>query len=198
MSAWAGRVLALAALLLMVGCQPKGTPGASDAGAPLTTMPAPAATAIEFRSPEHGYRLTYPADWEPSRREEYVLNLVPRVGATGDAPVALQAISVDVPKLPPHIPGFIPLGLVVNGYIDDLKKQYADAKVESSVATKLAGSNARRVRSRWTSDGEHVEDAVLTAHRDRVYIFRLTANARDYARARDTFETVLQLVRWDN
>jgi hypothetical protein len=32
------------------------------------------------------------------------------------------SISLDVPKLPPHIPGLIPIGSVRNGYLDDLKK----------------------------------------------------------------------------
>ena len=190
------------ATLAFFGCRPDAHPPVTQdapTNAPLSTAPAHTtgtAAGVEFASPEHGYRLTRPADWSPVPSPNYVLQLVPPAAAAQDArPVV--GISVDVPDLPPHVPGFIPLGLVVNGYVGDLKEQYADVKVEESNATRLAGANARRVRSRWTSGGrEFVEDAVLTVHGDRVYIFRLTAHAADYPASTPTFEALLQSVGW--
>jgi len=109
----------------------------------------------------------------------------------------VRGISVDIPDLPPHIPGLIPLGLVVNGYVDDLREQYAEVTVEARAPTKLAGANARRVKSRWRAGSRaYAEDAVLAVHGDRVYILRLTADAAEYPSQRPTFEDVLQSLQW--
>lgn len=189
-------------LLLPAGCRPKGPAGArADSTEPLPATTAPAEAGV-FASAQHGFRLTYPPEWEPVPSAEFVLSLQLRGAGGVDTNEAgttfAAAISVDVPKLPPHIPGWIPLGLVVNGYVDDLKERYADLRLEESAPTKLAGANARRVRSTWTIDGRpQVEDAVLTARGDRVYIFRLTADSRDYARALAVYESVLRSVTWE-
>ena len=184
-------------LVLAPGCRSGGAPEARNEFNPLATT-APSADVIEFVSDARGVRLAYPSDWVPAPSDDYVLLLVPANRAADDTTFATASMSLDVPKLPLHIPGLIPPGAVVNGYVDDLKTRFPDTKVVESVPTKLAGTNARRVRSTWTADGRPMtEDAVLAVHGDRVYILRLTADARDYARAVDAFDDVLASVRWD-
>ena len=187
---------AILLLVAIAGCARKPTTPPHASADTLATTTAPA--AVEVTSTPHGVRLSYPSDWEPVPSGEYVLKLVAANGPEADdTTFGTAAMSLDVPRLPPHIPGLIPLGLVVNGYLDDLKAQAPDSRVDDSSQTTLAGRPARRVRSTRTADGRpQVEDAVLTTHGDRVYILRLVADARDYARARDAFEAVLASVRW--
>ena len=151
-------------------------------------------SAIEFASKAHGIRLAYPADWKAAPSKDYVLLLVP-ADAKNDS--TGKSISLDVPKLPPHMPGMIPLGLVVNGYMDDLKKPHPGIAVEKPAAASVAGANARRVRSTWKSEAQsRVEDAVLTVHGDRVYIFRADSEAAEAERMRQKLEGVLATVTW--
>ena len=182
-----------------MACQPRqpaelGEPG----GLPPATEPE--FRMIEFASPAHGIRLSYPAELKPADppQEEFILWLVPAVeGAERDEVV----VSVDVPKLPPHIPGLIPLGSVVRGYIDDLKKNHPDVMMEKPVDTKVGGTNARFVRSSWEEpDGTtRVEDAVLTVKGDRVYIFRGSQRVHDDSVeiARLVLGHVIASVRWE-
>jgi hypothetical protein len=91
----------------------------------------------------------------------------------------------------------IPLGSVVKGYIDDMKQQHADVHVESPVATKVAGNNARRVMSIWTTGGkEFSEDAVLTVRSDRVYIFRANADEPNRQHVTQALDELLNSVQW--
>ncbi len=157
-------ILVVATSCLFFGCRPKDMPP--------TTQPLSSAMR-EFASVEHGVRFGYPAGWSSTPTDAYVLQIV-----SGSS-----SISLDVPKLPVHVPGFIPLGMVVNGYVDDLKKKAPAVKVEAPVALKVAGANAKRVKS-------SVEDAVLTVHGDRVYIFRATPDASD------VLDDLLRSVQW--
>src|SRR5688500_10322690 len=100
-------------LALTTGCQPR------PSAAPASTRPL--AMSTEFNGP--GIRLSYPSGWSPVPSAELVLLLAP-------SPASKTVVSLDVPKLPPHIPGLIPLGAVVNGYVDDLKKQDPHVNVE--------------------------------------------------------------------
>ena len=171
-----------------VGCRPRQDPPAPSR-APLATAPAVGTFTGQ------GVRLNYPTQWTPVSSNDFVLRLVPADAARH---AAAPAVSLDVPKLPPHIPGFIPLGAVVNGYIDDMKKQHAGVHVEESTATKVAGANARRVRSTWQQAGRTLsEDAVLTVHGDRVYIFRANARAEEADAARTVLDGILDSVIWE-
>jgi hypothetical protein len=177
------RRLTLTLIILAAGCRPR------DPAPPAPTQPVAAATT-EFAS--HGVRFSYPADWSPVPDVDYVLRVAPRENA--DA----MSIALDVPRLPPHIPGFIPLGMVVNGYVDDLRKQQAAVEIDPPVDMKLGGANARRVRSRRTMNGKTlVEDAVLAVHGDRVYILRANSEAGTGPAARDALNAILASVAWD-
>jgi len=185
--------------MFMPGCRPKHGPpspgpesGLESPQPPATQTSAP--TTRPFAGP--GLQLAYSSEWQsaPSGDADYALMLVPRDGAGGSADVSL---SVDIPKLPPHIPGMIPLGSVVRGYIDDVKQQHPDVHVEQPVPAKLAGANARRVTSTWTAGGkEFSEQAVLTVRSDRVYIFRANADQPNRQRTTHALDELLNSVQW--
>jgi hypothetical protein len=185
-------------VMFMPGCRPKHappTPG-PDSGLQLPQQPATQTstpTTRPFAGP--GLQLAYSSDWQPtaSGDADYALMLVPRENVNGSD----VSLSVEIPKLPPHIPGMIPLGSVVKGYIDDVKKQHPGVHVEPPVATKLAGANARRVTSTWTDSGKGLsEEAVLTVRSDRVYIFRANADEPNRQRAAHALDELLGSVQW--
>ena len=86
--------------------------------------PTTLATRI-FDRPDLGVRLAWPGGWETRPSQDFVLMLVP-VGA----PTVGTRISLDVPKLPPHIPGLIPIGSVRSGYLDDLRKSVGELETK--------------------------------------------------------------------
>lgn len=144
-----------------------------------------------FQSKGMGVELTYPAGWVARSNPDYVLDVSP------DAAHDRVSISLDVPRLPPHIPGLIPLGSVVNGYLDDLKKQAPGVEIERPTDTTVAGARARRVRSSWESSGEmRIEIAVLTVNKDRVYIFRANAAESHERDVATVFDQMLESVKW--
>jgi hypothetical protein len=190
-------VLALAG----VGCQPghaaeadsRSSSSSSDDAAPSENAakksPAPAPEKTQFSGP--GVKLEYPGKWSRVDSKEYALLLAP----TGDA--AKQSVSLEIPKLPPHVPGMIPLGSVVKGYIDDMKKQHPGVKVETPANETVAKSAARRVKSTWDEKGQTlVEEAVLTVHGDHVYIFRDNGNKDHCDAASKSLGEVMSSVQW--
>ena len=70
--------------------------------------------AASYANERLGIALALPAGWTARASRDYVLELEP-AGALG---AGRREISVDVPDLPPHIPGLIPMGLVKNGYVE--------------------------------------------------------------------------------
>jgi hypothetical protein len=185
---------------LAAGCHPRQPTRPEDrSGEQPTTAPAPtAAPAVaEFQSREKKVRVSYPSDWKPRAAPDdgFILWLV---RSTSPAGTNAPAVSLEVPKLPAHIPGMIPLGSVVGGYVDDLKKQHPGLKVDPPVSTNVAGANARRVSSTWDEDGASLtEDAVLTVHGDRVYIFRANGRAGEMNDVRAVLQQVIDSVRWE-
>lgn len=148
-------------------------PATMPANAPTTPVFAasagPSTRPIEFVSTAKGVRLEYPQGWKPVPSSDYVLLLVPVVGsASGE-----RSISLDVPDLPLHVPGLIPMNSVVNGYLDDLKKHHPALRVDESTGYVMPGTHARRVRSTWIEHGRSfVEQAQIMVHGDGVYILR--------------------------
>jgi hypothetical protein len=170
------------------GCQKHGTgkdgvPDGLSPGGP-TTRP--------FSAP--GVTLSYPENWREVSSGDFALRLVPH-DAADDSDVS---VSVEIPKLPPHIPGLIPLGSVASGYVDDMKQQHAGVEIAPTAAAKVAGANARRVMSTWkAADGKALsEDAVLTVKGDRVFIFRANADEPNRERASTALDELLESVRW--
>src|ERR1700734_1764694 len=82
------------------------------------TQPTTAPNSQTFQDSGGLIRLQYPAEWKKKDDADYVLSLT-----NGS-----QLFTLDIPDLPVHVPGMIPLSLVVNGYIDDLKKSHPGIK----------------------------------------------------------------------
>jgi hypothetical protein len=120
------------------------------------------------------------------------------VRPAGRAGETLPAISLDVPELPFHIPGLIPMGAVRSGYLDDLRKQVGAITVEDLPAPDVGGAAARLVRSSWRpAPGQTVrETALLLVHGDRVYILRARADAATDDQTRTAFDGIVQSMRW--
>lgn len=160
-------------------------------------MPAadpPATKPTVFARPKLEIQLAYPPGWEARANKDYELFLKPaRSGGGGDT-----LMSLDVPELPFHVPGMIPIGSVRSGYLDDLKKQVGAMTTEDLPAPNLGASSARMVRSRWkTPSGEGVEEtALLMVHADRVYLLRERASDGHAEETRAAFDEVVRSVRW--
>ena len=153
-------------------------------------MPAtPTVTRVD--SERYGIHLDWPSDWSPRQSKDFVLELVPKEssGAT---------ISLDVPDLPPHLPGMIRMNLVANGLLDDLKKEQPSLQVVEQKDVQMPSASARRIATTWkTKDGtEYRQDALLMVHADRVYIIRGTSPAKDAQRVRDAFEKITSSLKW--
>ena len=139
---------------------------------------------------------TYPAAWTPHESKDYELLLT--AVKTAPAIELIPVITLDIPDLPPHFPGMIPIGLVKNGYIDDLKKEVGksglDTKEEPS---KVAGAQGRMLRSTWLGKDQKatVETAWVLVHADRVYILRARFYDED-RRTPEAFEEIVRSIRW--
>src|SRR2546430_2179663 len=86
-----------------------------QAGPPA--IAASGAGVAEYKSPSGQFALQYPSDWSSKSTKEYAL-LLEREPTSGSA-----RVTVEVPYIPPHLPGMMTMRLVVNGYVDDLKKR---------------------------------------------------------------------------
>src|SRR5438552_659890 len=98
--------------------KPQSAPGAA---ASSSTQPAtqavlrPATTRSAggtYANVKAGIRLDYPAAWAPRPSNDFELLLTPAREAVGE-----RSISLDIPDLPPHVPGMIPMALVKKGYL---------------------------------------------------------------------------------
>lgn len=174
-------------------------PSDADRAAPAatqpTTLPAPLAPpAITYENRDRGIRLEYPGDWQPAKSEDYVLKVV----HTGQGAGAGAEMTLDVPNLPPHVPGFIPLGMVEKGYLDDLRQNFPSLKVLQRSDYAVAGARGRLVRSTWTTAGgeERAEDALLMVHGDHVYILRLAGSPAAVEAQRPIFDETARSIRW--
>lgn len=164
-------------LLVIAGCQPQS----------VQTAKQPELSQGTFHNDELGVGLEVPKGWRTRPSEEYVLLVSPE-GKTD------PSISLDVPDLPAHVPGWIPLNLVKEGYLDDLKKQWPGAKVQEDTSARVPGAKARRVHV-LSGDGKKQEFAVLMVRDDRVYILRGTGPGDEEALGK-TFDEVLSSLRW--
>jgi hypothetical protein len=187
----ADAVLLIVLMALLVGCGSRTTvaPTASahqpaDAGATGSTV---------FSSKLLGVELTIPAGWISHPSVDYVLMLIyPPANEPPD-----RSISLDVPDLPVHFPGLIPIGMVKNGYIDDLRKKFPQLQIEQDPTAEIPQAQARLVRSTWQDNGRRChETALLMVHGDHVYILRANADAGTYGGTVAAFDAIAKSIRW--
>lgn len=186
------RAAAVLALMATVagGCR---RPAAATAATPVpsaTTQPAIVGGGT-FRSDPLSVELTYPAGWVAKKSPDFVWMAVPTTGSP-----AADALSLEVPSLPMHVPGMIPIGLVRNGYVDDLKKDKTSFATKDSTPT-IPSAKARLVQSTWTEQGQpKFETALLLVHGDRVYIVRANGLTADESRVAAAFDEVSRSLKW--
>jgi hypothetical protein len=115
-----------------------------------------------------------------------------------DAPAPAKfSLTLDVPKLPWHPYGMIPIGSVRNGYVDDQKKRMPDAKSTDQPNPTVADANQKRVKTTGHLNGASVvDDAALLVHADHVYILSLDCDEAAYPSAKTALDTALQTLHW--
>src|SRR5690349_20591796 len=116
-------VMGLAAAVAACACSHRSAPAPAAAApppAPASPVPTPSSAAARpagggtFDRPKLGIRLDWPVGWVARNDSgDYVL-VVGRPGVGEEGP-PWPAISLDVPSLPPHLPGMIPIGSVRSG-----------------------------------------------------------------------------------
>ena len=134
--------------------------------------------------------MQYPSNWKPKPSNDDVVLLV---SSASDG----RTISLDEPSLPAHLPGLIPIGLVQNGYLDDLKKKHPGLRIEEQVEDDPRGNKGRLVHASWASDGKTMDEVtLLTVHGDHVYLLSLDTDRAQYAADRAVFDKIAKSLQW--
>jgi hypothetical protein len=160
---------------------------------PATSQPStqPAVNGI-------GFSANCPPDWKLiSKGGDYAMDAVPAATSGDVNDPAVSTIAIEVPVLPMHIPGFIPLGGVASGYVSDLKKKYPDLTVDDRSNVKLDGANARRIVSSFQNHGKPWRDlAVVAVHGDHVYVITADCDASTLDSTQTAFDALVASVKW--
>jgi len=165
----------------------------SPATQPATDQPT-ITGAQTFTDRAAGFSLQYPADWRKTEDKEYVLAIEP-AGIKPTDP--RRRITVDVPSLPPHLPGMITLGRVKSGFIKGQKKKLTDVNVIEDVDQPVPGAKASRVVLTGKLDGRDRKMAALLMMRDdRVYIIRADSDLANYPQTKAAWDQMVASLRW--
>jgi len=168
---------------------PQTQPEAVEIG---TTAPASRTALVEWEDSAKGVRLSYPSTWKRVKNPDYELTLLPQ-GATSED----RRITMDIPELPPHLPWMIQMSRVEHDYLDDLKKQHSDLKVQESKDGKVPNSTSRIVASVWHEGKTPHEDIVLLMiHASAVYILDAQTDDPHLADTRGVFDSIESSLRW--
>ena len=144
--------------------------------APSTTAPtsvgkSDATTGGTFTHAPSGITLSWPEGWKQQPSDDYVWAIVPANSMAGSE----RWISLDVPDLPWHPPGMIPIGSVESGYLDDLRGKFGKIETKELTPPPISDAKLRMVSVGWQQDGKSMrEAALLIVHNDHVYILRRT------------------------
>ena len=139
---------------------------------------------VEYESRTGHFSLRYPSGWSGRSTKDYTL-LLERAHSEASA-----RVTVDVPYIPPHLPGMMTMTLVVNGYIDDLKTRLSDFTIVQRGDDTLAGAPAQRLlmtgrEQAGDRPGEQRRIAALIAiHDEQVYILQADATPEQIESAR--------------
>jgi len=139
-----------------------------------------------------GIKIKYLPDWQPRKNPDFELMLIP-VGATTDR----RRITIDVPDLPPHLPFMIQMSRVERGYIEDLKKEHPDLKVNDAADAHVPESKARLIRSIWHRENQKFNDmALLVIHDSSVYILDAQTDETNLPPTRAAFDFIRSSIAW--
>ena len=192
MKRWLAVVLAV--LLALAGGTRCSRRHAAVPSKPIVVATSSEALGFTFDRPDIGVRLQVPPGWVQRPSRDFVLLVTPAAATDSTAP----SLSLDVPDLPPHIPGLIPVGSVRGGYLDDLRKSAGAMKTEDLTPPPIPSSAGRFVRSTWTdAQGRPTQEtALLLVHADRVYILRGRSTLSDEPATRAAFDQVVRSLEW--
>ena len=188
-------------LLIPMGCGHRQGSVATGAGpkiavaAPGVVNAAVAATGPTvrtFKSTPPLIQFNYPADWVPDKAETACFAMA------APSPDSYSCLSLDIPKLPWHLPGMITANMVASGYAQDVKKnQIHDAVVKENCPVKITGADARRVISIGTEHGKpSIDVAMVMVHADQVYILSADSDATGSDRARKALDDAVASLKW--
>jgi hypothetical protein len=150
--------------------------------------------SVMFVSSAAHLRCGYPKTWH-SIPDDSILCLVPAGQAVRDG----HRLVIDTPDLPPHIPFLIPLGLVADGFVDDVKKRYKDVSVSPLVDRLLDGLSAKEVDATGRDvNGIVVVRALLCVKGDQVFVIDTKTDAAGAAAAGRVFDAVVDSLQWIN
>ncbi len=167
-------------------------------GAPSTTAPtsvgkSDATTGGTFTHAPSGITLSWPEGWKQQPSDDYVWVIVPANSMAGSE----RWISLDVPDLPWHPPGMIPIGSVESGYLNDLRGKFGKIETKELTPPPISDAKLRMVSVGWQQDGKSMrETALLIVHNDHVYILRAHSVADDEQATRETFDAIVSSIQW--
>jgi hypothetical protein len=164
---------------------------------PPSTSPTTAPAV--FSSAKCGFSVQPPAGWSQIKgTADEPLSLVPQGQADAKDLSLVPVLKVQVPALPWHIPGMIPVGSVASGYVDDLRKQNPDLKVDERVSVPVPNARAQRIVSSYTENKAAWRDVVLCiVHKDRVFLIVCDCLATDYPKTRAAFDEMVSSLKWN-
>jgi hypothetical protein len=184
-------------LLLPIGCGHRQGTVAATSGpkiAPVVpqTLAVIGPSVRTFKSTPPVIQFDYPADWIPDKAETACFAVTAPV--TG----VYSSLSLDIPKLPWHLPGMITVNMVAGGYLQDLKKnQIHDAVVKENCEVKVPGAQARRLVSVGTEHGKpSIDVAVVMVHADQVYILSADSDQNGCDLARKALDDAVASLKW--
>jgi hypothetical protein len=184
-------LIAVLSAVHVIGCRRSAhllNGGASPATHPTTQ--AAIFPPVEYHNQKFGVSLSYPSNWKPTPSADYQLLIVPKQ----DEPPC--TVAFDVPDLPTHLPGFIPIGMVYDGYLSDLKKQCSDVQANVTTPT-IPGAHARLANCTGERDGKKfVEHALLLVHGDHVYIVRAYGSPEADTFLNPVFNSMCKSLQW--
>lgn len=174
--------------MILGGCGGEATVKPAQTLAPVAQ--AASQPAVDYVSEKGKFATRYPASWRPRIGGE-TLDLVPVTDDSGGH----RTVSIDVPSIPPHLPGMITLERIENGYVNDLVKHFADVKVVSS--TDFPMNDARATLLQATAVDAKMY-TVLAMRHERVYIIASETDVAGADAGKKAVNMILASWQWDN
>ena len=175
--------------LLITGCNHRGA-----AVADSTTQPADAGDGKVFHDKKYHFSFVYPDNWTSRKGDdpEDVLT----IDADKDKPQQAE-ITVSIPKLPPHIPGMLPLPAVEKGYIDDVKKRMQNVKEPLSEPLKIDGASARRfVITGNDKNGKRKLIVLAIFKGDHLFVITAEGAEDQFSTMKPAFDQIARSWKW--
>ena len=178
---------------MAVGCSP------SVPVEPVTLSPVAVPKVLAADPPQPvragAMRVAFPAGWAlrcATTGETKARAVAPPVDG-------VAVMTLDVPVLPFHLPGLIPVGLVADGYADDVRRKLMpDAAGPPPSDVAVPDARAERVtRTGHDAAGRAtVDDAVVIVHGDAVYVLAIDADPVARPAAEAALAAAVASVTW--